>query len=202
MIEYPKIETLFNRGEDFKVKLYETRLPEFENVKNWLLTEKIDGTNIRIHLTPDGKRLVGGRTDNAQIPAPLLATLDELFPVEKLREVFPEGNVTLFGEGYGPKIQKGGGNYRQDPGFILFDVHIAGWWLEWLSVEDVAAKLGIDVVPVLGCANLAEAVDVARSFQQSTFGDFKPEGIVARACPMLLTRSGKRLVWKLKHTDF
>ena len=54
MFKYPKIETLFTRDEKFKVTDI-IRLPEFENIKKWLVTEKIDGTNIRIIYTPDEK---------------------------------------------------------------------------------------------------------------------------------------------------
>ena len=113
MIPYPKIETLFNRNADFTVNPEELRLPEFALVRSWLVTEKIDGTNIRVGLTPDGRRLIGGRTDVASIPSFLLEHLDAVLPVEKLRELWPKDEatglhpeVTLFGEGYGPKIQK------------------------------------------------------------------------------------------------
>ena len=41
-----------------------------------------------------------------------------------LGEVFPDGAAVLYGEGYGAKIQKGGGNYRADQDFVLFDVRV------------------------------------------------------------------------------
>ena len=46
-MSYPKIETLFKRDEKFNIT-DEIRCPEFDNIKKWLITEKIDGTNIRI----------------------------------------------------------------------------------------------------------------------------------------------------------
>lgn len=51
MIEYPKIETLFDRDEvTHKVIVGKWRLPEFEYLQNnnWSFTEKIDGTNVRV----------------------------------------------------------------------------------------------------------------------------------------------------------
>ena len=52
MIKYPKIETLFERDKDtFKVT-DKIRLPEFEMIDNWLITEKIDGTNVRVIYSP------------------------------------------------------------------------------------------------------------------------------------------------------
>jgi len=52
MIPYPKIETLFKRDETFRVT-DKLRLPEFALVREWLVTEKVDGTNIRVVYLPD-----------------------------------------------------------------------------------------------------------------------------------------------------
>ena len=70
MKEYPKIETLFNRDEKFKLTS-EVRSPVFATIKSWVVTEKIDGTNIRINLDENDVVTFNGRTDNAQIPAEL-----------------------------------------------------------------------------------------------------------------------------------
>src|SRR3972149_6496013 len=48
--EYPKIDTLFERGEDFKVDVTRIRRPEFEIPQRWLVTEKGDGNNVRVSL--------------------------------------------------------------------------------------------------------------------------------------------------------
>ncbi len=77
-MEYHKIETLFDRDGKFVV----TRLrnPVYGQFKKWHVTEKIDGTNIRVTLTEEGKVVLGGRTDAAQIPADLIQYLYETFP--------------------------------------------------------------------------------------------------------------------------
>jgi len=145
MLKYPKMETLFVRDEKFKVT-DEIRCPEFANIKEWLVTEKIDGTNIRIIYTTEGKVLIRGRTDVAQIPKFLLKELKRIFTVAKFKLIFPEVlevDVILFGEGYGQKIQKGGGNYNKGNSFRLFDVLIGRMWLKWADIEDIAFKLGI-----------------------------------------------------------
>lgn len=212
MDEYPKIETLYDRDkETFTVIPGAFRWPEFANVCTWLVTEKIDGTNVRVNF--DGERVsFGGRTDRAQMPVPLLDMLMRTFTVERMRAALPDGG-TLYGEGYGPKIQKGGGNYRPDPGFRLFDVKVGEWWLRWEDVKAVAHKLGIDTVPMLfdlrhdGLprsesdlrADIRESI-VAR--QENDLGGFEAEGIVARAYPELCDRRGRRLMWKLKFSDF
>lgn len=117
MIEYPKIETLYARDpRTFKVVPGALRLSEYGLIARWLVTEKVDGTNIRVHLK-GGSVTYGGRTEAAQLFAPLVTL---------------ESTVA-----------------REDGGS--------------------------------GCVH---------------------EGIVARTEPMLFTRRGDRVIWKLKGKDF
>ena len=224
MIEYPKTETLYNRNpNDMKhVILGDYRREEFRIVSRWLVTEKVDGTNIRVgYNTVTGEVRFGGRTDNAQTPTFLLDHLQRTFTSELLSTTFGPGvegdlggelagdgepDVVLFGEGYGPKIQKGGGRYRDDVSFALFDVRVGRWWLEWQNVEDVALKLGIETVPVLGRdVSLGSAVAMVdrKSVIAREHGDpeYVQEGVVARTDPWLFDRRGKRVMWKLKARD-
>ncbi len=204
MKEYPKIETLFNRDEKtFKVKVGEWRLPEFAYLQNneWVFTEKIDGTNVRVMWSPETGISFGGKTDNAQMPTFLLAKLQELFPIEKMRTLYPDISMCLYGEGYGTKIQKGGGNYISNGvNFILFDVLIDNWWLERENIEDIASKVGVACVPIVGKGTLNDMVKLVGG--KSTFGDFLVEGVVAKPLVTLFTRRGQRLVAKLKAKDF
>jgi len=217
MKEYHKIETLLDRNEKFKVILGKWRLPEFEYLKDnkWVWTEKIDGTNIRVMWNPVSSDTIkldeyglseltfGGKTNDAQMPPFLLKRLHELFNIDKMREVFPATSVCLYGEGYGAKIQKGGGNYISNGcDFILFDIKIGEWWLERESIEDIAIKLNIKVVPIIAHGNLNEAIETTRLGIQSTFGNFKAEGIVLKPPVTLFTRKGERLVGKIKTKDF
>ncbi len=219
MKSYPKIETLYDRDEKTHgVIPGQLRLSEFELITSWHVTEKIDGTNIRVVFDlVTGSIEFGGRTDNAQIPANLVAYLTRTFTVERFMTAFDgtrvddNTQITLFGEGYGEKIQKCGGQYRKGVAFRLFDVYIGDWWLEWNSVEDIAEKLGIKTVPYLGevrylpslAAELREIVDTSQvAWSEDGDGTLKAEGIVARTRPLLLTRAGKPLVWKLKFRDF
>lgn len=205
MSEYHKIQTVFKRDPENKYKtllIGEYALPEFEYLANnlWTFTEKVDGTNIRVEW--DGEQLsFKGRTDRAQIPPFLLEALDELFTVNRFAEVF-DGPAVLYGEGYGPKIQKGGGNYRDDPSFVLFDVNVGGWWLERENVEDISRKFDIGVVPVIGKGRIDDMVHLAAEGFKSTWGDFQAEGIVARPETELRTRSGHRVITKIKCKDF
>ena len=207
MSEYHKINTIYKRDmESPKKTLIEGdwSAPEFECLAAavWQFTEKVDGTNIRVVLSGDSVSF-GGRTDNAQIPAKLFARLQELFPADKVRGAFdPSVNAVLYGEGYGASIQKGGGNYGPID-FVLFDVRVGPqWWLHRSDVDDIAMKLGLRSVPVIGEGTLLDAVAMAKAGIKSTWGDFQAEGIVARPKAELLTRSGHRIVAKIKCRDF
>lgn len=210
MLPYPKIETLYDRNERFKVMPGAVRLEEFGNIKLWLAYEKIDGTNIRVHLTPEGAVQFGGKTDNAQIPAFLVQYLRESFTDEKVRATFEPGvTATLYGEGYGTKIQNGG-SYRAGVAFRLFDVLVGSWWLEPDGIQDVAGKLGVLTAPYLGILDVLPSsfstlsAIVNRSIVAEEDGGMgcQAEGIVARTAPGLFTRKGERLMWKLKFKDF
>lgn len=207
MKEYHKIQTLFKRDPATKFKFLlkgEFALPEFEYLAGnvWRYSEKINGTCIRVMF--DGERITfGGKTDRAQIPANLVTKLQERFltQVNVFEEFFSDG-VCLYGEGYGPGIQKGGGNYREDQDFVLFDVKIDNWWLQCHDVEDIAQKFGLDVVPIIGSGTLSDMVELVRDGFNSQWGDFQAEGIVARPSIELQTRGGKRVITKLKCKDF
>lgn len=207
MKEYHKIQTVFKRDPATKFKfLLEGKfaLLEFEYLaKNyWQFSEKINGTSIRVMF--DGERITfGGKTDRAQIPANLVTRLQERFltQVKVFEKGFSDG-VCLYGEGYGPGIQKGGGNYREDQDFVLFDVKIDDWWLQRHDVEDIAQRFGLDVVPVVGGGTLFDMVELVCDGFNSQWGDFQVEGIVARPVVELQTRGGKRIITKLKCKDF
>lgn len=210
MNQYTKINTIFKRDEKTK-KIIEGdySLPEFEFLKDnrWIFTEKVDGTNIRVMWNGDGV-IFGGKTDDAQIPVFLLYKLQELFEGTLKRQKFietfgVEGNVCLYGEGYGNKIQKAGSNYIKDGvDFVLFDVKVGEWWLERENVEDIAEKFGIKIVPIIGEGTLKEAVEMTRVGFSSVWGSFEAEGIVARPAIEIKTRKGERIITKIKHRDF
>lgn len=212
--EYHKINTCFKRdtANKNKIMLGEWSDPVFEYLQDnlWAWTEKVDGTNIRIHCNRDamGDLMLSfrGRTDSAQIPGGLVNRLNLLFHtqerIDQLANMFPDGDVTLFGEGYGAKIQKGGGNYKATQDFVLFDIKVGPIYLERHNVEDIAEKLGLDVVPILSVGTLNEAIESARLGVTSWWGDFLAEGYVLRPVVEMCDRRGRRVITKIKHCDF
>jgi len=208
MNEYPKINTIWKRDQSTHELIKgDYSCVEFEAIEWWHITEKIDGTNIRVHYCQDlpGSRMVEfkGKTDNAELPLPLIERLDVLFPIDKMRDQFNESkDVVLYGEGYGGKIQSGG-KYRKESDFILFDALIDGYWLEPAKVQILAEQLGIDCVPELGIMNKNDAINLVLSNYKSKIGDCVIEGIVARSIPLMLFRKDKTpIMWKLKVRDF
>ena len=206
MREYPKIQSIFKRDEKtHKFIEGQWSLPEFEYLQNnqWIFTEKVDGTNIRIIWDLETVRF-GGKTENAQIPAFLVSKLQDLFPVEKFQKYLYESSLCLYGEGYGARIQKGGGNYKADGvDFVLFDVLIDEWWLKREDVEDIASKLGIETVPIEYRGTIHDAIALIKSNSlYSKWGNFLMEGLVLRPEVELFTRNKQRIITKLKHKDF
>lgn len=180
-------------------------LPEIGYLKDnaWVFTEKIDGTNIRIHW--DGVKVtIGGRTKDAQIPTFLFDVLTQIFTIEKMSNVFEVNPITLYGEGYGPKIQKGG-RYTDTPSFILFDALVGSWWLKRDALEGIAVNLGISIVPIVLTGTINQAIEYVQSNPKSTIAldkTYEMEGLVGVPSVQLFDRRGDRIITKIKAKDF
>ena len=193
---------------------------EFALIKKWQVQEKIDGTNIRINAKtrPFGAASSGyvmdvsihGRNEDSQIPRNIVEVCEKIFTQAKIIECqdryYDEKscNIWFFGEGYGPRIQKGGGNYRSDVGFILFDVCANGVWLTRDKVSFIAEKLGIPTPPIIGYMTEEEVVAYVKSNPKSLCSEREQimEGVICRTEPLLLCRNREPLMMKLKCKDF
>jgi hypothetical protein len=226
--------------------------PEFEYLRDlkWRGEEKIDGTNMRIEVTPrieyvieyennvdlvETDEVLGvhfdviikGKTDNAQIPKELQKYMEDNYPEEKVLEAlglrkyisveeFAEhkwNNIadvptkyTIYGEGYGRKIQKAGGNYiKNGVGFRVFDVKVNDLYLLTDARDEIATKLGAPIVPFISYFTLDEAIEFVREGFKSRIAenkDFVAEGLVLRTDLGLKNRRGERLIVKVKYEDF
>lgn len=220
---YQKINTLFKRDEKKVIIPSQFTCEEFYELKDlkWECTEKIDGTNIHVDIEYSTERGLWfsfqGRTDNAVIPSHLLKKLHEIFTTEDvIMSAFNQQfasvgedetlRMSIYGEGYGMKIQKGGGNYiPNDVGFILFDVKVGQWWLGRENLEDIASKLNVPIVPLIGYMTLQEAIEfVSKGFNSivSQTKNHKAEGLVLKTRNGLLFRNGQRIITKIKTCDF
>lgn len=216
--QYLKIQSLFQRDPETKYKtllegIYST--PEFESLAQtpiWRFEEKVDGTNLRVQITPT-KLWFHGRTDKAQIPPHLQERLSDLFSGERLaglREAFPRG-VVLYGEGYGNKVQKVGHRYRPDQGFLMFDAVTLDQgtgelnWLQREALESVAEAHDLEIAPVVGRGTLLEAVELIREeglYSRVAQESMLAEGVVIKTDPLLRDKRGVPVITKLKHADF
>jgi hypothetical protein len=219
MSEYHKIQTVYLRDPATGHKTLLTgrySKPEFKYLENceWIFTEKIDGMNMRVSIGANDSCgngesdfiRINGKTDRAQIPGDLLGNMYRTFgastSIDVLRELSKGGPAILYGEGFGPGIQTGSKDYPGEKRFILFDVKVGNFWLEWQNVQDVAKQLNIPTVPIVGYGNLYEMVDMARGGFASHVGDCVAEGIVARPMVEMFNRFGERVITKIKHKDF
>lgn len=209
MKEYMKISNIFKFDEKYRTILGMTEICDTLKDIQWVGTEKIDGTNIRIYW--DGHTIeIAGRTDKAQIPSHLLEYLKSIFLTVEMEYVFEqmfgEKETYLFGEGYGFKIQNNGGAYfknNKDVGFILFDVNIDGFDLSRDNVNDVAQKLGLEAVPVIFKGTLNEAIECVKQHHMSTLGnnEHEMEGLVLQPAIKLYDERHKPIKCKCKYRD-
>ena len=210
MKKYEKIETVFERDtmgtKKLKYGCYRNNAVKYTAGNEWQWTEKVDGTNVRVHW--DGHKVsFGGRTDNANLPVPLMERLYELFSnnaaEELFEQLFGEKDVILFGEGYGKKIQAVGSKYIPDGvDFILFDVCVNDTYLDREEVENIALAFRISVVPVVLVGTINDAINYVMTKPKSTIGTAPMEGLVGRPAVELKDKNGNRLIVKVKVCDF
>ncbi len=219
MKTYHKIQSIYKRDPKNNYKTFlegQWSVEAFGLLKDlaWDFTEKIDGTNIRIGWDDVALEVkFGGRTDNAQLPGQLVNYMKEYFTAEHCAEVL-EGPVTLIGEGYGGKIQKGSG-YRQEQRFILFDVFVEPWvdcptgmFLERGVVENIAGALDIPYTPIVHTGPLMEGYEMIAAGGEPLLSwiaeseTLAMEGFVARPRVELRDRLGRRIITKIKEKDF
>ncbi len=145
MTSYPKLLTLYNRDNKFKVIEGDYTIPEFSMIDRWdHCTEKVHGMNMRVMVGPLNHGPTGipttdehlletqvfflGRTDRAQIPDHLTSYLETTYTIDKLLPALEKAKgaegAILYMEGYGYKIQEGGNYCGKSVSTRLFDVYI------------------------------------------------------------------------------
>lgn len=113
---------------------------------------------------------------------------------------------TLYGEGYGVKVQACGANYLSNSNsFIGFDVKVDNKYLLRENMLDVFNKLGCPTVPYIGQLTIDEAIEYVKHGFKSAISentDFLAEGLVLKSPCELLTRNGERICFKVKTRDW
>ena len=224
-MKFPKINTLWKRDPLITVKrkgiIQVGKYSEeaFKTIRLWKASEKINGENIRIFIIPGTGStpiisILGRKdTDTPQINEKVIEYIDSHLTPEALKRAFTKDSsssenlprlIMIFGEGFGGDI-KHGHNYRDSPEFIVFDIIVDNWWLEYNNVANISKKLGFESVPLLpGHKTTEEIVDYVKGQPKSITAN-KPhlaEGVVCTSVPLLLTRQGYPVRFKLKSKDF
>lgn len=208
--EYHKIKTVWDRDPEND---YNTLIdgswarPEFELLKDtsWICEEKVDGTSCRVIW--DGENVeYRGRRECSQLQGGLEQTFRDLLPERKFRTEYPDTPMCIYGEGYGRKIQAKGEQYIPDgQGFMAFDVRINGLWLRRRDVHDIAQTLGIDRPHVRWQWPLEEAIEVVANGFESEIAETpntQAEGFICRPKHVMFDRRGRRIITKIKTSDF
>lgn len=201
----------------------QARYPVYNNIRNWVIQEKIEGMNMSIVVDPSRQHLpeltsdfqpnpfykkldLRGRTtatdyDFSKVELP---SYDEF--VEAL-EINQGAKYILFGELCGGGIQREW--YFEKPTFVLFDVQYVSefntFFMESDVVQNMAEKIGLRSVPILEVVDYM-VDDKAKLEKLITKSLINPsvnaEGIVAKPMYEMVDKFGERIVYKTRYAHF
>ena len=199
--------SLLERDENFKVTAFspikDKALMALINI-DWVYTEKVDGTNMRI-IWKDHDFIIKGRSDKADIRKQHLENITLMCNNrrELFEETFGDKTVCLYGEGYGKGIQKIGRLYSSTLKFVCFDIMFDDKiYANWDAVKEICLTLNIDIVPEYKFNSVYHAISEVSKGIISHYGNFNAEGIVAKPIVSLYKNNGERILFKLKTYDF
>lgn len=209
--EYPSIPLLARR-------------PEVFFVKEVICTEKLHGSNFRVHIPLGAKE-----THEFRFGSRETLDTDADFPLRKAVEWFtsrPElltsilevvqsygfSEVTIFGEAFGPGINAKGVRYttEQEMLFRSFDIMVGTNFLTYDLFVEVTEKMGLPRVPEVWRGDPKQEYFDDLLKLSSTMGRFggiedpsnTAEGIVIRSNPLFRNNFGEWLIAKHKGGKF
>lgn len=140
------------------------------STESYLVTEKIDGANIQVYFEPNTDYKLGKRTSFIEENENFYDIQNVAFKYkEEFSKVSKYANMTkskirLFGEIYGPGIQKRV-NYGKDKMFAFFDVEVDGILLSPRDSMHMLENFGLPRVPIIGfLPNLSAALSISENF--------------------------------------
>ena len=183
--------------------LYQPRAQNVLLFKEVYALEKIHGTSTHIAWKDNAIRFFSGGCDHKAFVA--------LFDEEKLISQFKEidrDDVTIYGEGYGGKMQGMSETYGKELRFVAFDVKIEDKWLSVPSAVHFVSLFGLDFVSFVFCSTDLASLDAQRdgpSQQAIKCGideERMREGIVIRPPEEFTDNSDARVIAKHKRAEF
>lgn len=207
--KFPKIYTLYDRDKKFKLieRVINPKLIGIKNIKEFVVSEKIDGTNCGIILTPEKEILVRKRSDiikddkQHHIYFEAIKDID----MQKIKDYFEDSNslITIFGEVCGKGIQKNGETYSDKPTFRLFDIKCGNSFFDWDDLLKFSKFTGIDMVKWFKFEgkNILDYNYWLNLLKEANKTKYV-EGYVVRSYPALLSKFGTRMLFKIKLQDY
>lgn len=168
--------------------------------------EKIHGTSANIKWFHKDQRVTfssGGETHEKFVR---LFDVDGL--KEKLSNMFPNMDVTIFGEAYGGKQQRMSETYGKELKFIGFEVQVGEFWLNVPKAEKVCIDLDIEFVDYVKVSTDIESLNAERDKDstQAIRNGCGPgkmrEGVVLKPLIELTMNNGERIIVKHKRDEF
>lgn len=211
MKEYQKIPTLYKFDNTIKryiPEIYDGNVKYLEN-NTWLVSEKIDGTNIRVFY--DGHRVSwSGRTDKAVLPKEVEHVLKSTFGDSEVlfEQIFGDKQVILFMECYGGKIQ--GGIYGGTERLIGFDIMVGDMYLDKQCIEPIFKRFGVPTVDFMEIQGLQWVINEVKDAGEQPNCYISPycekctttiEGFVCVPARRLYDNQGNRIIVKIKVRD-
>lgn len=203
--KWPKIENIETE------RLRNSRaFQKAQTIENWVVTEKIDGTNIAVNIDHEGFRL---SSRNQFVGSDFYGVSTALHQVEPLVEMVQKTlapellQFTIQGEFFGTKVM-GRVNYRIPQAFRFFGAYSVhrdrGYerW-PWQLFVSVMMNAGYDfmVVPVVRhCKTFEEAISAEKERASFFNPEARAEGIVIQPVDMPIEPDG--LIFKNKSETF
>ncbi len=211
VMTYQKIPTLYLT--DKKTKLctceYSNNLFGYLSTLEWVFTEKIDGTNLRI--VWDGFNISFlGRTNDAIFEDDVLIYLNETYNNNGFKKLLEEKVGTkltiLFGELFGQKIGCYGNYYDSNELRVrFFDVSIDEKYLNYTNSRNFIESIGEEYVPEVfrGTLNNCKSEVLAShiSSVSKNFSNLIIEGLVGQPIFQLYNEKKERIIVKLRVED-
>ena len=120
--------------------------------------EKIHGTSAHVAWYGLRVKLFAGGSDYFAFKK----LFDEPALEAVFKERFADGQVPVFGEAYGGKLQGMSKTYGKVLKFVAFEVRVGKSWLAVPAADDVCAQLGLDFVYYRLIPTTLEAIDAER----------------------------------------
>ncbi len=206
---FPKIYTLYDRDSKFKLieGVINPKLIGIGNIKKFIVSEKIDGTNCGIVLTPEKEILVRKRSDFIKDDKGHHHYFEAIkdIDMQKIKDYFEDSNslITIFGEVCGKGIQKQGETYSDKPTFKLFDIKCGNSFFDWDNLLEFSKFTGIEMVKWFkfegkDILDYNYWLNLLKEANKTKY----VEGYVVRSFPALLSKFSTRMIFKIKLKDY